>query len=183
LDELYDYLLNRSGYISDAGGQGYTGECDQGENVRELKTNIISFLKERGGTGTLEEFLDEMALYSDMDSADKDADCVSLMTMHSAKGLEFPIVFIAGAEEGIFPGLRAIGEPDEIEEERRLCYVAITRAKCKLFITNARQRMVFGRTQNNMPSRFVADIPEEYIERLPGERQRSQNMTSARMRA
>jgi DNA helicase-2/ATP-dependent DNA helicase PcrA len=167
LDELYDYLLNRSGYIQMLEAKDTQENVTRAENVRELKTNIISFLKERGGTGTLEEFLDEMALYSDMDSADKDADCVSLMTMHSAKGLEFPIVFIAGAEEGIFPGLRAIGEPDEIEEERRLCYVAITRAKCKLFITNARQRMVFGRTQNNMPSRFVADIPEEYIERLP----------------
>ena len=117
--------------------------------------------------GTLEDFLDEMALYSDTDEMGKEGDCVSLMTMHSAKGLEFPTVFIVGAEDGLFPGTRAIGEEDELEEERRLCYVAITRAKKKLYITNARQRMVFGRTQNNMLSRFIEDIPEEYLQKLP----------------
>jgi DNA helicase-2/ATP-dependent DNA helicase PcrA len=167
LDELYDYLLTRSGYITMLESKDLQENITRAENVKELKTNIVSFLKERNGVGTLEDFLDEMALYSDMDAMGKDSDCVALMTMHSAKGLEFPTVFIAGAEEGIFPGLKAIGEPDEIEEERRLCYVAITRAKNKLYITNARQRMLFGRTQNNQVSRFIADIPEKYIEKLP----------------
>jgi DNA helicase-2/ATP-dependent DNA helicase PcrA len=167
LDELYDYLLERSGYLAMLEAKSGQENITRAENVRELKTNILSFLRERGGAGTLEDFLDEMALYSDIDAMGKDADCVSLMTMHSAKGLEFPTVFIAGAEEGIFPGLRAIGEPDEIEEERRLCYVAITRAKSKLYITNAVHRTIFGRTQNNKVSRFIEDIPDIYIEKLP----------------
>ena len=88
-----------------------------------------------------------------------------MMTMHSAKGLEFPVVFIVGMEEGIFPGMRSIGDPNEMEEERRLCYVAITRARRELYITNARQRMIFGRTTMNLPSRFVDEIPEEDAER------------------
>jgi len=167
LDELYDYLLARSGYMAMLEAKESQENITRAENVRELKTNIVSFLKERGGVGTLEDFLDEMALYSDIDAMDRDADCVSIMTMHSAKGLEFSTVFIAGAEEGIFPGLKALGEPDEIEEERRLCYVAITRAKRKLYITNARQRLLFGRTQNNRVSRFINDIPDACIERLP----------------
>ncbi len=167
LDELYDFMLERSGYMAMLESKSGQENITRAENVRELKTNILSFLRERGGAGTLEDFLDEMALYSDIDAMGEDADCVSLMTMHSAKGLEFPTVFIAGAEEGIFPGLKAIGEPDEIEEERRLCYVAITRAKSKLYITNAVRRTVFGRTQNNRVSRFIEDIPGIYMEKLP----------------
>jgi DNA helicase-2/ATP-dependent DNA helicase PcrA len=100
-----------------------------------------------------------------MDNYDADADAVVLMTMHSAKGLEFPTVFIVGMEETIFPGTRAIGEPEEMEEERRLCYVAITRAKEKLFLTSAHQRMIFGRTTSNRVSRFVFEIPEEHIKK------------------
>ena len=100
-----------------------------------------------------------------MDNYDKDQDCVVMMTMHSAKGLEFTNVFLVGAEEGIFPGIKAIGEPDEMEEERRLCYVAITRAKKKLCISCARQRMLFGKTTANRVSRFVDEIPSEDIEK------------------
>ena len=111
-----------------------------------------------------------MALYSDTDELDQDDNRVNLMTMHSAKGLEFPTVFIAGAEDGLFPGMKSIGDEAEMEEERRLCYVAITRARQKLYITNAKQRMVFGRTQNNMLSRFISAVPEELMERLPKER-------------
>ena len=88
-----------------------------------------------------------------------------MMTMHSSKGLEFPVVFVVGAEEGIFPGIRAIGETEEMEEERRLCYVAMTRAKEKLYLTCANQRMLFGRTSSNRPSRFVDEIPTEHLER------------------
>lgn len=95
-----------------------------------------------------------------MDNYDKDSDCVVMMTMHSAKGLEFPNVFIVGCEEGIFPSIRAIGEPDEMEEERRLCYVAITRAKQKLYISCAKQRMLFGKTTANRASRFIDEIPD-----------------------
>ncbi len=170
LDELYDFLLQRSGYVSMLESKDLQENVTRLENVLELKSNIVSFMKERGGNGTLQDFLDEMALYSDTDEMKDEDNRVSLMTMHSAKGLEFPTVYIAGAEDGIFPGLKSIGDDAEMEEERRLCYVAITRARKKLYITNARQRMVFGRTQNNMPSRFISSVPEELMERLPKER-------------
>lgn len=114
---------------------------------------------------SLPGFLADVALYTDLDSYNEDNDCVVMMTMHSAKGLEFPTVFIVGAEESIFPSIRSIGDPDEMEEERRLCYVAITRAKNKLYITAAKQRMLFGRTTNNKISRFVDEIPDEHIVR------------------
>ena len=167
LEDLYDELLRRSGYVAMLEERDTQENITRLENIEELKTNIISFIRERNGVGTLEDFLDEMALYSDTDEMGKEGDCVSLMTMHSAKGLEFPNVFIVGAEDGLFPSSRSIGEDEELEEERRLCYVAITRAKKKLTITNARQRMVFGRTQNNMLCRFMEDIPEEYLQKLP----------------
>ena len=102
---------------------------------------------------------------TDIDNFDETADTVVMMTMHSAKGLEFPVVFLPGFEEGIFPGLQAIYNPNEIEEERRLAYVAITRAKEELYILNAESRMIFGSTSRNKPSRFIAEIPEELIER------------------
>ena len=170
LDELYDFLLQRSGYVAMLESKDIQENVTRLENVLELKSNIVNFMKERGGNGALQDFLDEMALYSDTDEMDDADNRVSLMTMHSAKGLEFPTVYIAGAEDGLFPGLRSIGDDAEMEEERRLCYVAITRARKKLYIPNARQRMVFGRTQNNLPSRFIASIPEELMERLPKER-------------
>ena len=109
-------------------------------------------------------FLDEVALYTDLDGVEEADNCVTLMTMHAAKGLEFPIVFAVGMEEGVFPGFRAIGETDELEEERRLCYVALTRAKETLHLTCAAQRMLFGRTSANLLSRFVKEIPEEYLD-------------------
>ena len=178
LDVLYDVLVERSGYLKMLEVKDTQENITRAENVRELKTNIISFVKERSGVGTLEDFLDEMALYSDTDEMGKEGSCVSLMTMHSAKGLEFPTVFLAGVEDGLFPNAKSIGEPEELEEERRLCYVAITRAKEKLHICNARQRMVFGKTQNNKVSRFVNDIPEEHLRRLPEARQQSWGQSS-----
>ncbi len=134
------------------------------ENVEELKTNILSYIAENED-GLLAGFLDEVALYADIDNYDRDADSAVMMTMHSAKGLEFDTVFIVGAEEGIFPGLRAIGEPDEMEEERRLCYVAVTRARKKLYICCASRRTLFGKTLSNRVSRFVDEIPEDDIEK------------------
>ena len=119
-------------------------------------------MKESGDL-TLEGYLANVALYTDLDNYDRDADSVVMMTMHSAKGLEFPTVFLVGMEETIFPGMRAIGEPEEMEEERRLCYVALTRAKRRLYLVCARQRMLFGRTTSNRASRFVDEIPEEHI--------------------
>ena len=163
-DELYDAVVERSGYIR-ALQEKSTPENDARiENVKELKSNIINYIKE-SGDASLHGFLDEVALYTDLDNMDRDADCVVMMTIHSAKGLEFPNVFLVGAEEGIFPGMRAIGEHEEMEEERRLCYVAITRAMRRLYISCATQRMIFGRTSSNRVSRFVEEIPEEHIQK------------------
>ena len=162
--ELYDELLAKTGYRLMLEESDDPKDQTRLENVLELKTSMLNFQKE-SGDDTLEGYLANVALYTDLDNYDRDADAVVLMTMHSAKGLEFPTVYIVGMEEGIFPGLRAIGEPGEMEEERRLCYVAITRAKRELVLTNARQRMIFGRTTANRASRFIDEIPEEHIER------------------
>ena len=162
LDELYDALVDRTGYIRMLEGKGTDENYARIENVRELKTNIISFMNESGGS--LFDFLSETALFTDMDRDDNSLDRVMMMTMHSAKGLEFDTVFVVGAEEGIFPGLRSIGELSEIEEERRLCYVAMTRAMRKLFFTATQRRMLFGKTSASTPSRFVLEISGENIE-------------------
>ena len=138
-DELYDMVVERSGYVRALEEKNTAEDAARIENVQELKSNIIAFVKEADDP-TLAGFLDEVALYTDLDNYDQSMDCVTLMTMHAAKGLEFPTVFIVGCEEGIFPGLRCIGEPDEMEEERRLCYVALTRAREHLILTCARQR-------------------------------------------
>ena len=163
-DELLDELLEKTGYVRALEERNTTEDTARAENVRELKTSILTYMKESGDE-TLEGYLANVALYTDMDTYDSDTDAVVLMTIHSAKGLEFPTVFIVGMEETIFPGTRAIGEPEEMEEERRLCYVAITRAKEKLYLTSAHQRMLFGRTTANRVSRFVSEIPEEHIEK------------------
>lgn len=169
LDQLFDAVLEKSGYIRALELKPSDENNARIENVNELKTNIISYMKESGDEH-LAGFLDEVALYTDIDSIDADADSVILMTMHAAKGLEFDNVFIAGVEEGLFPGIRSIGEPEEMEEERRLCYVGITRARKKLTLSCARQRMIFGKSSSNNPSRFVDEIPEEYIERCEAPR-------------
>ncbi len=163
-DLLLDELLDKTGYLRMLEEKNTVEDTARAENVRELKTSILGYMKESGDE-TLEGFLADVALYTDMDSYDRDADCVVMMTMHSAKGLEFPTVFVVGMEETIFPGIRAIGEPDEMEEERRLCYVAITRAMRNLYLVCAKQRMLFGRTTANRVSRFVDEIPESCIEK------------------
>ncbi|MGN1106864.1 MAG: 3'-5' exonuclease, partial [Huintestinicola sp.] len=114
------------------------------------------------------DFLEEISLFTDVDKLDADADAVCMMTMHSAKGLEFPVVFIVGMEDGIFPGLRSMDNPEDLEEERRLAYVGITRAKEKLYITHAQQRMLFGSTQRNFQSKFIKEIDKDCIDRIDG---------------
>ena len=136
---------------------------DKISNVQELLNNIKRYEEEN--SGTLSDFLEEIALITDIDNFDTSADSVVLMTVHSAKGLEFPVVFLPGWEESVFPGNSAIYNPEEIEEERRLAYVAITRAKEKLYILNATTRMVFGTTQRNRLSRFAEEIPSRLIEK------------------
>ena len=163
-DLLLDEVLARTGYLRMLEEKNTVEDTTRAENVRELKSAILGYQKE-SGDNTLSGFLADVALYTDLDNYDRDADSVVMMTMHAAKGLEFPRVFIVGMEEGIFPGQRAIGEPEEMEEERRLCYVAITRAREHLHLSCARQRMIFGRTNAYKPSRFVDEIPEETLEK------------------
>jgi len=156
LDLLYDELLEKSGYVAALREKATIENETREENVMELKSSIIEYVSRNAENATLSAYLDEIALYTDLDNADTDkTNLVQLMTIHSAKGLEFPVVFLVGAEDGIFPSLRSIGEPEEMEEERRLCYVAITRAKHKLYISSAKRRMLYGRTMSNLPSRFL----------------------------
>ncbi len=163
-DLLYDQLVERTGYLRMLEEKHTVEDDARAQNIRELKSSIINY-KGETEEPTLEGYLADVALYTDMDNYDESSDCVVMMTMHSAKGLEFPNVFVVGCEEGIFPGIKAIGEADEMEEERRLCYVAITRAKKRLFLSCARQRMLFGRTTANRVSRFIDEIPEEHLEK------------------
>jgi len=162
LDVLYDELIRHTGYIRALEEKKLEENLSRIENVRELKTNIIGFINENGGS--LFDFLSETALYTDLDRDDQSSDRVFMMTMHSAKGLEFDTVFVAGAEEGVFPGIRSIGDPGEMEEERRLCYVAMTRAMRRLLFLSARRRMLFGKTSSAEPSRYVREINSENIE-------------------
>ena len=161
LPEFYDEVLNQTGYVKALEDKNDMESRGRIENVQELKSNILGFLEQDPEDATLSGFLNEIALYTDLDSVEADDNCVTMMTIHSAKGLEFPVVYVVGMEEGIFPGSSAMYDEEELEEERRLCYVAMTRAREKLVMTNARQRMLYGRTSANKASRFLEEIPEE----------------------
>ena len=169
LPDFYDEVLRRSGYEEMLLAKPTEENKTRLENVRELKSSINSYV-ENAETPSLAGFLEEIALYTDIQEYNESDDAAVMMTMHSAKGLEFPHVFLVGFEDGLFPGMRAIGDTEEMEEERRLCYVAITRAKKTLTITHAKQRMIYGRTSAAMASRFLREIPEEYIQRKGGYR-------------
>ena len=167
LPDFYDELLIRSGYVDMLESKPTEENKTRLENVRELKSSINSYVQ-NAENPTLAGFLEEIALYTDLEQYSEEDDTVVMMTMHSAKGLEFPNVFLVGFEDGLFPGMRAIGDTEEMEEERRLCYVAITRAKKNLTISYARQRMLYGRTNSSLPSRFLREIPEDCVERKGG---------------
>lgn len=171
--EFYDLVCDRSGYTAALRERDDLESRGRLENVEELKSSILSYLENAEGDPSLSGFLDEIALYTDLDSRVDGDNCVTMMTMHAAKGLEFSQVFVVGMEEGLFPGNRAMGDPDEMEEERRLCYVAMTRAKDKLTLTNARQRTLYGRTTPCMPSRFLNEISEDNMEWLSKPQPRS----------
>ncbi len=162
LPEFYDELITRTGYMAMLTEKHDLESRTRLENVQELRSNLMSYI-DSTDEPSLNDFLEMNALYTDIEQYDPDANAVVLMTMHSAKGLEFPHVCLVGLEEGLFPGTRAIGEPEEMEEERRLCYVAITRAKQTLTISFARQRMLYGHTTTNRPSRFLEEIPPQCI--------------------
>ena len=170
LPEFYEQLMLRTGYIAMLENKPTEENQTRLENIRELKSSINAYVQ-NAEVPTLAGFLEEIALYTDIEEYNDGDDAVVLMTMHSAKGLEFPNVFLVGFEDGLFPGMRAIGDPDEMEEERRLCYVAITRAKKNLTISYARQRMLYGRTSASLPSRFLKEIPDDIIEKKGGYRQ------------
>ena len=164
LPEFYDELLIRTGYVDMLEKKDTEENRTRLENVRELKSSIISYA-ENAELPSLAGFLEEIALYTDLEEYNADDDAVVMMTMHSSKGLEFPHVYLVGFEDGLFPGMRSIGEHEEMEEERRLCYVAITRAKQTLTISHARQRMLYGRTSAAMPSRFLKELPEDQVQK------------------
>ena len=161
LPEFYDAVCEQTGYIKALEEKNDMESRGRIENVQELKSNIMGFLEQGPEDATLSGFLNEIALYTDLDGMEADDNCVTMMTIHSAKGLEFPTVYVVGMEEGIFPGSSAQYDEEELEEERRLCYVAMTRAKEKLTMTNAKQRMLYGRTTPNPPSRFLEEIPQD----------------------
>lgn len=165
LGDLYELLLEKTNYSQYLREAEEETAQDRIDNINELLSNLRQYEQDNGEEATLSGFLEEISLMTDVDNLDESVDAVVMMTMHSAKGLEFPCVFLPGFEEGIFPGMQAIYNPPEIEEERRLAYVAITRAKEELTIVNAETRMIFGSTNRNKPSRFCMEIPEELVDR------------------
>ena len=164
LSELFELIMTESGYLSSLALDQET-YVDRSENLNELSSNLLKH-EEETENATLGTFLEEVSLMTDIDNYNSEADTVTLMTLHSAKGLEFPFVFIAGMEEGIFPGMQSMFIPSEVEEERRLAYVGITRAKEKLYLTATKTRMLFGSTTHNRPSRFVNEIPAHLIDNI-----------------
>ena len=162
LPEFYEEVMQRSGYVSMLENKPTEENKTRLENIRELKSSIQAYAQ-NAEQPTLSGFLEEVALYTDIEEYNDSDDAVVMMTMHTAKGLEFPHVYLVGLEDGLFPGMRAIGDHEEMEEERRLCYVAITRAMQNLTISHARQRMLYGRTNAALPSRFLKEIPEDIV--------------------
>ena len=167
LPDFYEEVMRRTGYVAMLEGKPTEENKTRLENVRELKSSINSYVQ-NAEIPTLAGFLEEIALYTDLEQYNEGDDAVVMMTMNSAKGLEFPNVFLVGFEDGLFPGMRAIGDMEEMEEERRLCYVAITRAMSTLTISHAKQRMLYGRTNAALPSRFLREIPEDMVVKKGG---------------
>lgn len=163
LDEFLDEVLDKTGYMAYLKSMGEEG-TSRIENVDELHSTIASYVNE-AEEPTLSGFLEEVALYTEADRDSDLDDKVTLMTIHSAKGLEYDNIYVVGMEEGIFPGFRSMDSLEELEEERRLAYVAITRAKKHLYISSAAQRMLYGQTQRNLTSRFIKEIGSEFIEK------------------
>ena len=163
ISEIIKLTLKKTGYMKALETENTIEAENRIANLDELLTVAIEF-EEEFAENSLQEFLEGITLSSDIDNIEEQEDSVTLMTLHSAKGLEFPVVFLVGMEEGIFPGYQSMMEPKELEEERRLCYVGITRAKENLFLTCSKQRTVFGSTSYNPVSRFLNEIPEELLE-------------------
>ena len=165
LDDLIEKVLDESGYLAELKAENKPESESRIENLKEF-IGVARDFEKTEANANLETFLSQLSLVSDIDNADIEDDRVTLMTLHSAKGLEFPVVFMIGMEEGLFPHSRTLMDDNEIEEERRTCYVGITRAQRKLYLTNARQRTIYGKTNAFPPSRFLQEIPDDYVERL-----------------
>lgn len=164
ISEFVEKVMHDTGYIESLTIENSIENQTRIDNLEEFMSVVREFEGNEEYGGTLSEFLEGIALISDLDAYDEDLDAVVLMTIHSAKGLEFPVVFLSGIEEGLFPGMRSMGDEESIEEERRLCYVAITRAKEKLYLTKTVSRTIFGKTAPSYASRFFNEIPKEYLE-------------------
>ncbi len=164
IDEFTEHVIEDSGYMAALTAEDTVEAQTRIDNIKEFMSVVKEYSVNPEYTGSLGEFLESVTLVSDIDDYDQEEDSVVMMTIHSAKGLEFPVVFLTGLEEGIFPSQRSMDSQDDIEEERRLCYVAITRAKEKLYVTKTTSRMRFGRREPSIESRFFREIPAEYIE-------------------
>ena len=167
--DILESILDRTGYLAQLEESTDPQDQARAENIGEL-LSVAKDFQDTNPTGTVEDFLEQVALVNDVDSFEQEESKVTLMTLHAAKGLEFPIVFLGGLEEGLFPHSRTLMNPEEIEEERRLAYVGITRAEKELYISNATTRTVFGRTSIYLPSRFIDEIPEELVDGLRAKR-------------
>ena len=163
VEQLIDDVIHKTGYLEELQAERTPQSDSRAENLQELISVAQDFLKDEGDEKTLARFLEHVALVSDMDDAQLDNDKFTLMTLHSAKGLEFPVVFLAGMEEGLFPHSRSLMDDEQMEEERRLCYVGITRAKQILYLTSAKTRTIYGQTNYSAPSRFLEEIPEKLV--------------------
>lgn len=167
--DILESILDRTGYLAQLEESTDSQDQARAENIGEL-LSVAKDFQDTNPSGTVEDFLEQVALVNDVDSFEQEEAKVTLMTLHAAKGLEFPIVFLCGLEEGLFPHSRTLMNPEEIEEERRLAYVGITRAEKELYISNATTRTVFGRTSSYLPSRFIDEIPEELVDGLRAKR-------------
>ena len=167
--DILESILDRTGYLAQLEESTDPQDQARAENIGEL-LSVAKDFQDTNPSGTVEDFLEQVALVNDVDSFEQEESKVTLMTLHAAKGLEFPIVFLGGLEEGLFPHSRTLMNPEEIEEERRLAYVGITRAEKELYISNATTRNVFGRTSSYLPSRFIDEIPEELVDGLRAKR-------------
>lgn len=167
--DILEAILDRTGYLAQLEESTDPQDQARAENIGEL-LSVAKDFQDTNPTGTVEDFLQQVALVNDVDSFEQEESKVTLMTLHAAKGLEFPIVFLGGLEEGLFPHSRTLMNPEEIEEERRLAYVGITRAEKELYISNATTRTVFGRTSSYLPSRFIDEIPAELVDSLRAKR-------------
>ena len=167
--DILESILDRTGYLAQLEESTNPQDQARAENIGEL-LSVAKDFQDTNPNGTVEDFLEQVALVNDVDSFEQEESKVTLMTLHAAKGLEFPIVFLGGLEEGLFPHSRTLMNPEEIEEERRLAYVGITRAEKELYISNATTRTVFGRTSSYLPSRFIDEIPEELVDGLRAKR-------------